>query len=300
MPRKNVLQLSAVAVFVSALLGAHGAQAGPLRYDDGTFTGNSGLWNPQGAGVTFGNSLDLGFGLDFFGGTATSVQVTNSGTLNFLSGTTTLGSVTIADSLASSAIFGRAAGSALDPLPALGGDPVTDGFRVQWTFANGLQAQLALFALGSGGSLLEFNYLTNVEGVDYSNGAIPLGIVDPLSGTGFDLLSYLTASQPGCLKTFGRGVLVADPTDPTDGCTSYFVDNAFSSVALPSPFITTNGGAVGDDSIADYRYLLRYSATTTPPPPPPPPTTVPEPATLALLTAGLAALAATRRRRRDN
>jgi hypothetical protein len=291
MANKNVLRVPAVLAAVT-LLSAYGAHAGPVRYDDGSETGNSGVWDPQQADVdSFGDQLDLGFNFDFFGATATRVQVNSSGQLELLSGTTILGSITIADSAATSAIYGRAAG-AVDPLPALNGDAVTDGFRVQWNFANGLQAQLALFALGSGGSIIEFNYLSDLDGLDLSSGATSLGVIDPLVGTGFNLLDYLTSSQPSCLTTFGRGVLGADDDAPIDNCTSYFVDNALSSVALPAPFNTTNGGPAGSDPLADYRYLLRYTATTTPPSP------VPEPATLTLLTLGLGALAA-RRRRRD-
>lgn len=295
MRKQSVLHLSAIAVAVSTLLGASGAHAGPYRYDDGFATGNSGVWDPQSETLaSFGTTLSLDFNFDFFGGTATSVQVNNGGTLEFKNGGTTLGLVTIADTIADSAAFGRAAGSATGPLPALDGDAVTNGFRVSWNFTNGLLGQIGLFSLASGDSLIEFNYLTNADGVDYSSGAISLGVINPVAGTGFNLLDYLTGSQPDCLKTFGRGVIVDNPGNSTLGCTSYFTDNALKSVALPTPFDTTNGGSTADEAVADYRYLFRYSATTTPPPPP---TTVPEPATLALLTAGLAALAAVRRRR---
>jgi hypothetical protein len=296
MSKKNVLQLSKIFLFVSTALGACAAQAGPLRYDDGSASNRPQVWEPQNGFVDFGDQLDIGFGFDFFGGTANRVQVNNFGQLELLNGTTSLGSITLADTLANGrAIYGRAAG-AVDPLPALIGDPVTNGFRVQWNFANGLQAQVALFSLGSGDSLIELNYLGGEAGIDLSLSPISLGLVTPASGTGFNLRNYLTGNpnQPGCLSTFGRGVLVADPDAPSDGCTSYFVDNTLSSLAIPAPFNTTNGGALGEEAVADYRYLLRYTATTTTPPNP-----VPEPATLTLLTLGFAALAAARRRRRD-
>jgi hypothetical protein len=293
MSNKNVASWSTIAVVLS-LVGAHGAHAGPLRYDDGSIGGTSGIWDPQQEQVGFGDVLSLGFAFDFFGGTATSVQVNNLGTLDLLNGGTTLGSITIADLAADpgATIFGRAAAG--NPLPALGGDPVTAGFRVQWTFTNSLQAQLALFALGSGGSLIEFNYLVEgVTGLDLSTSTPALGVVTAAGTERFNLGSYLQASQPACLTTFGRGTLVADPAAPTDGCTSYFF-GAVTSVALPPPFDTTNGGTAGvDDALADYRYLSRYEATTTPTP-------VPEPTTLTLLMAGFAALAASRRKRRDN
>jgi len=296
MANKNITRLSTIAAAVSTLLGAYSAHAGPLRYDNGSAaTGNAGVWDPQEGPVDIGNQVDLNFDFNFFGGTATHVQVNNFGQLELLSDTGSLGFIQVADLLADSpALYSMTTG--VDPLPALGGDAVTDGFRVEWFAQDGLQAQISLFALASGGSMIEFNYLDFLSGngIDLSSGATPLGLITPNSGTGFNLLDYLTASQPNCLATFGHGVLVGSPGDPTDGCTSYFVDGVFTSVALPTPFDTTNGGPTGEDAPADYRYLLRYGGNVTPPSP------VPEPTTLVLLTAGIAALAATRRKRRDH
>src|SRR5690348_2002681 len=92
---KNVPKLSAITVLVSGLLGAYGAHAGPLRFDPSFAAGaTEATWVPQSDPVPSTGALDLGFNLNIFDGTATSLQVSNTGTLNFLSGTTTLGSVT--------------------------------------------------------------------------------------------------------------------------------------------------------------------------------------------------------------
>jgi hypothetical protein len=275
-----------------------------IRIDDGFSSGNSGVWIPQSDTATFGEFLDIGWELDFFGTVANSVLVNADGSLSFFNNANTnlLGAITPLQNGTpfEFSTYGRAVEPGSDPLPPLNGDAIENAFRILWQNEDGFEAQLALFGLASGTTLIEFNYWDDVDfdvgfssGIDVSGATV--GLINTVGGgTQFDLLNYLTTNQQNCVSTLGADD--GDPETPASGtgCTAYFVDGVFASNTLPDPFVRANGGtADNDDPIADYRYLLSYAGTVTPPP-----TQVPEPGMLSLLGIGLAMLAIGRRRGR--
>jgi hypothetical protein len=255
------------------------------------------VWVPQTESAPFGEFLDIGWEFDFFGIVANSVLVNADGSLSFYNNANTnlLGAITPLQNASTFAFadYGRAVEPLSDPLPPLNGDVIENAFRILWQNDTGFQAQLALFGLESGGSLIEFNYWEgfNELPIDISGPGNTVGLITTVAGgTQFNLLNYVTANQPGCVGTFG-----IDDGDPetSSGCTAYFVDSVFTSNALPEPFVRANGGsAANDDPLADFRYLLSYAGSVTPPVP------VPEPSMLSLLAIGIVTLAIGRRRAR--
>ena len=302
MTKRTLLRSSIGAALGYSLLATPALQAKPIRIDDGLAIGASGAWT-QLDGVTFDTQVSLGLNLGFFGGTADSFSVNSSGALSLFGGATQLGSITpgVAGDFASAFIFDS---TIANPLQPVDGQAITDGFRATWTLSNGFESQLALFSVANGDSFIEFNYWDGFDleaGLDVSGVINPIiGLISNTAGPQFNLATYLAGNQAGCLSTFGAYNDATPPnaTEPTQGtgCTAYFVDGTFSSTTLPPSFQVANGGTAEDfNPVANYRYLVRYSASGTPPPPPP--DQVPEPSVLSLLLAGLAMMALSWRRR---
>lgn len=290
MTNRAILRSSIAMALGYALLAAPALHAKPIRIDDGLAIGASGAWQPV-LGLTFDTQTSLGLNLGFFGGTADTVSVNANGGISLFGGGVQLGSITAYGVLAEfpdAYVFDE---TLANPLPPVDGQAVTDAFRVRWSLANGFESQLALFTAANGDSFVEFNYWDGFnlsDGLDLSGSSAALGVISNTAGTQFDLGSYLTANQSGCLATLGafNDDTLPDPSTPTPGtgCTAYFVDGAFSSTLLPPSFQVANAGTAEEfNPVANYRYLVRLTGATTPPP-----TQVPEPSVLSLLLGSLA------------
>jgi hypothetical protein len=293
--KKTALHAAVSIALGSALLLSTAAEARPIRIDDGTEVGSSGSWFPI---PDLSVPLTIGFELSFLGQTADSLEIDDGG-IRLFNGAVEVGSIlAFGDGL--SPVASAHEWVTLDqPIGPVNGVDITDAFRVLFRSTDALKpitSQLAFFKAANGDSFIEFNYDDGnaSEGFDFSGGPA-FGVISD-GTTQFDLRSWVSANQSGCLGHWGAFDDLTPPELNSSECTAYFANGDLTSVGpLPLAFVAENGGSPDPSSnpIANYRYVVRYAAGTTQPPTP-----VPAPATLTLLLSGLVLTAAARSRKR--
>lgn len=275
------LVLLASTMFLQAL----DAEARAIRVDDDD---GSGVWSlPV---ESSGDSLvveDIGFLFDFFGTTTSTLTVNSNGSITF-------GDAIISPFLdLTQDLLISFSTSLIEPFPG-----ITAAFRAQWGDEESANSfQLAIFDIGEGDFVMEFNYGSITEGSDatssigFDNGAgvqtdliadLSMLLGDPLtfaeySGVGADGLSADACEAPALILACNN----------YNAATSQFGPGA---ALLPGDFdgYFQRDPSFGIDAQGRYLFLIDNEGE--------PPVEVPEPGTTWLFIAGLAAFALRRRR----